>query len=125
VPVAPPIPPKTVERSAVASAVSTPPVRRAVQPSAGESGETVSPPQAEREALRYRMPTSEIALPFDAVLGTILYAPERKLAIVDGRIVQTGDDINGARVVEITPTTVLLRDARGRLRRLGLGGPAR
>jgi hypothetical protein len=125
VPVAPPIPPKTVERSAVASAVSPPPVRRAVQPSAGESGETVSPPQAEREALRYRMPASEIALPFDAVLGTILYAPERKLAIVDGRIVQTGDDINGARVVEITPTTVLLRDARGRLRRLGLGGPAR
>jgi hypothetical protein len=122
----PPIPPKPVERSSVASSVVPPrPVRRAVQTSAGESGETVSPPQAEREALSYRMPASEIALPFDAVLGTILYAPERKLAIVDGRIVQTGDDINGARVVEITPTTVLLRDARGRLRRLGLGGPAR
>jgi hypothetical protein len=71
------------------------------------------------------MPSSEIALQFDAVLGTILYAPERKLAIVDGRIVQTGDEINGARVVEITPTTVLLRDTRGRLRQLGLGGPAR
>jgi hypothetical protein len=122
----PPIPPKPVERSSVASSAVPPrPVRRAVQPSAGESGEAVSPPQAEREALSYRMPASEIALPFDAVLGTILYAPERKLAIVDGRIVQTGDDINGARVVEITPTTVLLRDARGRLRRLGLGGPAR
>ena len=65
-PVAPPIQPKTVERSPVASAVPPPPVRRAVQPSAGESGETVSPPQAEREALRYRMPASEIALPFDA-----------------------------------------------------------
>jgi hypothetical protein len=121
-----PIPPKPVDRPQVASsAVPARPVRRAAQSSAGESGETVSPPQAEREALPYRMPASEIALPFDAVLGTILYAPERKLAIVDGRIVQIGDDINGARVVEITPTTVLLRDARGRLRRLGLGGPAR
>jgi hypothetical protein len=71
------------------------------------------------------MPPPEIALPFDAVLGTILYAPERKLAIIDGRIVQAGDEINGARVVDITPTTVLLRDAQGRLRRLGLGASVR
>ena len=59
------------------------------------------------------------------MLGTILYAPERKLAIVDGRIVQAGDDVNGARVVDITPTAVMLRDAQGRLRRLGLGASAR
>jgi hypothetical protein len=59
-------------------------------------------------------------LPFDAVLGTILYSPDRKLAIVDGRIVGPGDDVRGARVIDITPTAVLLRDARGRLRRLAL-----
>jgi hypothetical protein len=66
-----------------------------------------------------------VALPFDAVLGTILYGPDRKLAIVDGRIIEEGDDIKGARVVEITPTTVLLRDGRGRLRRLSAGASGR
>jgi hypothetical protein len=54
-----------------------------------------------------------------------LYGPDRKLAIIDGRIVQEGDDVRGARVVEITPAVVLLRDARGRLRRLSLGGAPR
>jgi hypothetical protein len=67
----------------------------------------------------------EPGLPFDAVLGTILYAPDRKLAIVDGRIVQSGDEVNGALVIDITPTAVLLRDAQGRLRRLGLGASGR
>lgn len=64
-------------------------------------------------------------LPFEATLGTILYGPERKLAIVDGRIVQAGDDVRGARVVEITPTSVYLRDEQGRLRRLTAGGSVR
>jgi hypothetical protein len=59
---------------------------------------------------------------FDAVLGTILYSPDRKLAIVNGRIVGPGDEVNGARIVDITPTAVLLRDAQGRLRNLTLGG---
>jgi len=61
-------------------------------------------------------------LPFDAVLATILYGPDRKLAIVDGRIVGIGDAVRGARVVDITPNTVMLRDAQGRLRRLALSG---
>ena len=60
-------------------------------------------------------------MPFDAVLGTILYSPDRKLAIVNGRIVGPGDAVNGARIVDITPGTVLLRDAQGRLRSLTLG----
>jgi len=54
------------------------------------------------------------------VLGTILYSPDRRLAIIDGRIVGPGDDVRGARVVDITPDAVLLRDAQGRLRRLPL-----
>ena len=60
-------------------------------------------------------------MPFDAVLGTILYSPDRKLAIVNGRIVGPGDAVNGARIVDITAGTVLLRDAQGRLRSLTLG----
>ena len=65
-------------------------------------------------------PTDETALPFDASLGTILYGAERKLAIIDGRIVQVGDDIHGSRVVDITPDAVLFRDVQGRLRKLTL-----
>jgi hypothetical protein len=58
---------------------------------------------------------------FDAVLETILYSSERQLAIVDGHILGLGDEVRGAKVVEIEPTSVLLRDAGGRLRRLTLG----
>ena len=62
----------------------------------------------------------EPALPFDAALGTILYASDRKLAIIDGRIVQPGDDVRGAQVIEIRPASVLLRDGQGRLGFLAL-----
>jgi hypothetical protein len=65
-------------------------------------------------------PTDDVVLPFDASLGTILYGAERKLAIIDGRIVQVGDDIHGSRVVDITPDAVLFRDVQGRLRKLTL-----
>jgi hypothetical protein len=82
--------------------------------------------QREAPAPRGVQPKSESApLPFDAVLGTILYSPDRKLAIIDGRIVQPDDDVRGARVIDITPTAVLLRDAGGRLRRLTLGSSGR
>jgi hypothetical protein len=64
-------------------------------------------------------------LGFDAVLGTILYSPDRKLAIIDGRIVAPGDEIRGARIVDITATSVLLRDDQGRLRRLTLASKGR
>lgn len=70
-----------------------------------------------------RPASQETVLPFDAVLGTILYAPERKLAIIDGLIVEVGDDVRGARVIEIAPTVVTLRDAQGRMRRLTLSTP--
>jgi hypothetical protein len=83
-------------------------------------------PQPEPTAAR-RVPRSrdsqaaaQAPLPYDGVLGSILYSPDRQLAIVDGRIVQAGDEVNGARVVGITPTNVMLRDERGRLRQLGL-----
>jgi hypothetical protein len=58
------------------------------------------------------------------VLGTILYSPDRKLAIVNGRIVGVGDDVNGARIIDITAAMVLLRDGKGRLRSLTLTGGA-
>jgi hypothetical protein len=66
-----------------------------------------------------------VALPFDAVLGTILYSPDRKLAIIDGRIVGPGDQIRGARIVDITPGSVVLRGSDGRLRLLTMASGAR
>ena len=66
-----------------------------------------------------------VADTFDAVLGTILYSSDRRLAIIDGRIVGLGDEVRGARVVEIDPAAVMLRDANGRLRRLTLGASVR
>ena len=85
------------------------------------------PPPAPRAAVlprpvstARRLPEEETSLPFDGELGTILYGPERKLAIVDGRIVQVGDDVRGARVIEILPDAVLFRDVQGRLRKLSL-----
>jgi len=65
-------------------------------------------------------PPPEVALPFEAVLGTILFSPDRKLAIIDNRIVGIGDEVRGARVIDITPSAVMLRDDKGRLRRLAL-----
>jgi len=63
------------------------------------------------------------ATPFDAVLGTILYSVDRKMAIVDGRIVQVGDDIKGSTVTEITSSDVFVRDARGAMHRLTIATP--
>jgi hypothetical protein len=94
-----------------------------VQPTVRYSGPPVGQETA-RRAQGAGAP-AETALGFEAVLGTILYSPDRKLAIIDGRIVGPGDEIRGARIVEITPASVLLRDERGRLRRLTLASGGR
>ena len=79
--------------------------------------------QAVREAVDKKR--SDFLAIDPATLGTILYSSDRKLAIVDGRIVQSGDEVRGARIVEITPTSVYLRDQQGRLRLLTAGGSDR
>jgi hypothetical protein len=65
------------------------------------------------------------APPFVAVLESILFSPDRQLAIVDGRVVGRGDDVRGATVVEITAGAVIVRDPQGRLRRLASGANRR
>jgi hypothetical protein len=95
--------PAALTRPALEPVIALPPAPRTVE---RVSVRTPSAPQA------------EVPLPFDATLGTILYSSERRLAIVDGRIVGVGDVIRDARVVDITPGSVLLRDSQQRLRRL-------
>jgi hypothetical protein len=87
----------------------------------------VAPPARSAPALARvkAAPPPEAAIPFDAVLGTILYSPDRRLAIIDNRIVGVGDEVRGARVTEITPGAVLLRDGQGKLRQLTLGAGGR
>lgn len=111
-----------------------PPVVVAPAPRTAESPQAlVTPPPAPRAsegpaarpARRTAAPPVQRPLPFDGVLGTILFSADRKLAIVDGRIVGAGDQIKGARVVEITANSVLLRDGQGRMRILTLGASGR
>jgi hypothetical protein len=64
------------------------------------------------------------ALPFDGALEMVLYGADRQVAIIDGRIVEIGDQFRGARVIAIEPAGVLLRDQAGRLRRMSLAPPA-
>lgn len=53
--------------------------------------------------------------PFTATVQGILYASDRAFALVDGRIVQPGDVVRDGTVAEIRPTSVVFRDAAGRL----------
>ncbi|MCC7416339.1 MAG: hypothetical protein IT176_04295 [Acidobacteria bacterium] len=76
---------------------------------------TIAAPPA-RAAARTNPPSAMPA----ATLGSILFSPDRKLAMIDGQIVEAGDDIGGQTVVEIGQTTVTMRDGDGRLRRLSL-----
>ena len=78
-----------------------------------------------RQVIVARRDQPEPIAPFEAELGTILFGPDRKLAIVNGRIVEAGDEVGGARVVEIRSTSVILRDEAGRLRRLSVGAVGR
>ncbi len=119
------MPPVTVTKRAAAPAPPPIAVRAAAVPppiAAQKRPAAV----AEKAAAQARpVPPPETAAPFDAVLGTILYSPDRKLAIIDNRIVGVGDEVRGARVTEITAGAVLLRDAQGKLRQLTLGAGGR
>ena len=54
----------------------------------------------------------------EPTLESILYATDRKLAIIDGQIVEEGDQVEGGIVSEITPEAVSVRDPGGRVKRL-------
>jgi hypothetical protein len=49
-------------------------------------------------------------------VSSVLVSGDRRLAVVNGRIVGVGDWVGDVRVVEIAPTEVVLRDRLGRLR---------
>jgi len=66
----------------------------------------------------------------DPVVATILYSTDRRLAMVDGRIVRVGDRLGDATIIDIVPDAVIVESpARGRrslsLRPTGTGVVAR
>jgi hypothetical protein len=110
-PIAPP--PPVIQRPAKAPEAPAP-----------KASEALEAPEAPKAA-KTRPPKPEPVLPFAASLETILYSSDRQLAIIDGRIVAVGDLVKGSRIVEISATAVMLRDAQGRLYRLALGAAAK
>jgi hypothetical protein len=107
-----PMPSPSVVESTIGSPMPPP------QPLAATSASSSDVPAP--LAATSRKPTPAGPPPFTELAG-ILYSPGRKLAIVNDFVVGPGDEVNGARIVDITASTVLLRDARGRLRVLTLG----
>ena len=119
----PPAPVAAQSRPSPPPAIAAAPPARPVvaEPPPRVAAQKPLEPEPPRPASPRRVqPAPEVPIPFQGTLGTILYGADRKLAIVDGRIVQVGDDVGGAKVVEITPNSVLFRDRKGQLRRLGL-----
>ena len=84
------------------------------------------PPAAPRPEPRTAAsrPVAPAALP-DVTVESILYSPDRRLAIVDGRIMTIGDAVDGFRIVDITPTAIVVADGRGGVFQLAAGRRAR
>jgi hypothetical protein len=56
----------------------------------------------------------------ELVVGTILISSERRLAIVNGRIVHVGDRVGASTILDIAPQAVIVQSADGTRRTLGL-----
>jgi hypothetical protein len=121
-----PVPPRPASGPARVDSSTAAPLRLSPVPEPPASAAARDRPPTEptattrAPAVARRPAVDEAPAPFDASLGTILYGSDRRLAIVDGRIVQIGDDVRGARVIDIMPDAVLFRDVQGRLRKLTL-----
>ncbi|MGE5813601.1 MAG: general secretion pathway protein GspB [Acidobacteriota bacterium] len=62
----------------------------------------------------------ESSSPVPLSVSSILYSPDRRLAIMEGQVLGVGDTVAGMTIVEIQPSAVILRDRAGRLRRAQL-----
>jgi hypothetical protein len=65
-------------------------------------------------------PAVQIDAEPDLVIASILHSPERRLAVVNGRIVRAGDRVGSTTIVEIRPRAVVIESSRGARRLLEL-----
>lgn len=59
----------------------------------------------------------------DPEIASILHSPDRRLALIDGRIIRVGDTVDGSKVVDILPNAVVLESAARGRRTLALKRP--
>jgi hypothetical protein len=59
----------------------------------------------------------------EPVVHSILFSPQRRVALVDGRIVRAGDYLDSARVVAVEQDAVVILTSAGVVRRLALVQP--
>src|SRR5262245_21607499 len=128
------LPPPTLERSDpenLAPEIPARPIFRVMHEPIAATQEPVATPKAERKTTATRPVDAgskdpayvrlSPAAPPDVTVESILYSPDRRLAIVDGRILTVGDAVDGFRIVDITPTTVVVADGRGGVLQLAAG----
>ncbi len=114
-------PPQSTRRQAVvAQSQPSRPVSLPESPPPGDrQPEVRSAPRAEQPVATPLPRASRAALPSRA--RCVLVSPDRRLALVDRRIVGPGDRLDGATVVDIAADGVLVEEGSGRRRRLGVG----
>jgi hypothetical protein len=59
----------------------------------------------------------------DMVVASILHSPQRRLAVVNGRIVGAGDRVGGSTILEIQPRAIIVESSRGVRRTVELHFP--
>jgi hypothetical protein len=67
-------------------------------------------------------PAVAIEVEPDLALASILHSADRRLAVVNGRIVRAGDRVGSSTIVEIQPRAVVVESSRGARRLLELRG---
>ena len=70
-----------------------------------------SPPLRRAEVVA--TPVAETDVEPDVAVASILHSPERRLAVVNGRIVRAGDRIGSSTIVEIQPRAIVVESAKG------------
>jgi hypothetical protein len=73
------------------------------------------------------VPAVQIESEPDVVVASILHSADRRLAVVNGKIVRAGDRVGSSTVVDIQPRAVVIESSRGarRLVELRAGAPIR
>jgi hypothetical protein len=68
-------------------------------------------------------PVADIEPESDVVVASILHSADRRLAVVNGRIVRAGDRIGSHTIVDIQPRAIVVESPRGGRRVVELRGP--
>jgi hypothetical protein len=122
---APVVPPSVPTAGAVPS--KNPPSR---PPARSPKSESPSPPAKSEPGAREKphaitQPSTAPVEPLTdpvPIINTILVSPERRLAILNGRVVTVGDAVGPRVVAAIEPREVILQEPSGVQIRVGLGG---